>query len=62
MLGVMPGLASGYSLEYFDCRSLTRIDKFATPTACDPFAADEEVEAVKSFIQNGGIDAAYSVT
>ncbi|MCP3665048.1 MAG: hypothetical protein GY696_21550 [Gammaproteobacteria bacterium] len=26
MLGVMPGPASGYSLEYFDCRSLTKID------------------------------------
>ena len=49
MLGVMPGPASGYSLKYFDCRSPTRIDKFARPTACDPFAADEEVAARTTF-------------
>ncbi|MCP3663608.1 MAG: hypothetical protein GY696_14140 [Gammaproteobacteria bacterium] len=49
MLGVMPGPASGYSLEFFDCRSPTRIDKFARPTACDPFAADEEVSAGTTF-------------
>ncbi|MCP3661709.1 MAG: hypothetical protein GY696_04310, partial [Gammaproteobacteria bacterium] len=33
----------------FDCRSPTRIDKFARPTACDPFAADEEVAAGTTF-------------
>ena len=49
MLGVRPGPASGYSLEYYDCRSPTRIDKFARPTACDPFAADEEVAAGTTF-------------
>ncbi|MCP3663074.1 MAG: hypothetical protein GY696_11355 [Gammaproteobacteria bacterium] len=49
MLGVTLRPASGYSLEYYDCRSPTRIDKFARPTACDPFAADEEVATGTTF-------------
>ncbi len=51
--GAMAGLivkpVSGYSLEYYDCRSPTKINKFARPTVCDPPAADEEVAAGTTF-------------
>ena len=40
---------SGYSLEYYDCRYPTKINKFARPTVCDPLAAEEEVATRSSF-------------
>ncbi|MCP3665852.1 MAG: hypothetical protein GY696_25715, partial [Gammaproteobacteria bacterium] len=43
MIGMTLRPVSGYSLEYYDCRSPTKINKFARPTVCDPLAADEEV-------------------
>ncbi|MCP3667678.1 MAG: hypothetical protein GY696_35175 [Gammaproteobacteria bacterium] len=49
MLGVMLRPVSGYNLEYYDCMFPTRINKFARPTACDPFAADEEVATGTTF-------------
>ncbi|MCP3668362.1 MAG: hypothetical protein GY696_38735 [Gammaproteobacteria bacterium] len=42
MFGVKPGQASGYNVDFFDCQSPTRIDKFARPIACESFAADEQ--------------------
>ncbi|MCP3665493.1 MAG: hypothetical protein GY696_23855, partial [Gammaproteobacteria bacterium] len=41
--GLMLRPVSGYSLEYYDCRHPTKVNKFARPTVCDPFAAEEEV-------------------
>ncbi len=49
MFWVMPGQSSVYSIDFFDCRSPTRIDKFARPTVCDPLAADEEVVVGTTF-------------
>ena len=43
MAGFMLRPVSGYSLEYYDCRHPTKVNKFARPTVCDPFAAEEEV-------------------
>ena len=43
MLGMTLRPVSGYSLEYYDCWSPTKINKFARPTVCNPLAADEKV-------------------
>ena len=37
----VPGIR-GYELEYFDCRSPTKIQKFARPSVCNPVTANEE--------------------
>ena len=42
ILWLMLGRASGYSIDYFDCRSPTRNKPFARPMACDPFATEEK--------------------
>ncbi len=42
VLWLMLGGASGYIIDFFDCHSPTRIERFARPTAWDPFAAEEE--------------------
>ena len=49
MLGMTLRPVSGYSLEYYDCWSPTKINKFARPTVCDPLAADEEVATGTTF-------------
>ncbi|MCP3663673.1 MAG: hypothetical protein GY696_14490 [Gammaproteobacteria bacterium] len=36
MVGMIVKAASGYSLEYYDCRSPTKINKFARPTVAIP--------------------------
>ena len=43
MAGFMLRPVSGYSLEYYDCRHPTKVNKFARPTVCDPLPAEEEV-------------------
>ena len=40
--GLMLRPVSSYSLEYYDCRHPTKVNKFARPTVCDPFAAEGE--------------------
>ena len=34
--------AHSYNVDYYDCRSPTRIERFARPTACDMLPAEEE--------------------
>ena len=46
---LMVGGANGYSVDFYDCRSPTRMERFVRPTACDALPAVEEQPMGKSF-------------